>query len=281
LLFLLPNAFGFFVFTAIPVVAAFVLAFTNYELLVGGGFVGLENFRKLVFEDEVFQAAFVNTAYFTGLSVPLSVALGLVAALLVNRTVRGAVLFRSAFLLPFVSLTVATALIWKWMYLPEVGIVNTLLGLIGIQGPQWLSSEAWAMPAIILMSAWKTFGFNMVIFLAGLQGIPDQLYDAAKVDGANAWERFLNVTLPMLSPTTFFVVVISVIGSFQVFDQAYIMTAGGPGTATTTLVMYIYQLGFSRFQMGEAAAAAAVLFLIIFVFTVIQFVYQRRWVNYD
>lgn len=280
-LFLLPNLIGFLVFTAIPVGAAFVLAFTDYELLLGGGFVALQNFRTLIFEDEVFRAAFINTVYFTGLTVPLSVALGMGAALLANRAMRGVVLFRTSFLLPFVTLTVAAALVWQWMYAPETGVVNFLLGFLGIDGPAWLTSTTWAMPAIIIMSVWKTFGYNMVIFLAGLQGIPEQLYDAAKVDGANSWHRFWNVTVPMLSPTTFFVVVISIIGSFQVFDQAYIMTDGGPGTSTTTLVMYIYQLGFQRFQLGMASAAAAMLFATIFIFTMVQFIYQRRWVTYE
>jgi ABC-type sugar transport system permease subunit len=177
--------------------------------------------------------------------------------------------------------TVALSLVWKWLYLPDIGLINSVLGVVGINGPAWLTSQTWAMPALILMSVWKGFGYNMVIFLAGLQGIPDHLYDAAKVDGATAWRRFLNVTLPLLSPTTFFVVVISVISSFQVFDQALIMTNGGPGTATTTLVLYIYQKGFQSFDMGYAAAVALVLFAVIFVFTVIQFLFQRRWVTYD
>jgi ABC-type sugar transport system permease subunit len=201
--------------------------------------------------------------------------------MLLNQALRGVVIFRSIFLLPYVTVTVALSLVWKWLYLPDIGLINSVLGVVGINGPAWLTSQTWAMPALILMSVWKGFGYNMVIFLAGLQGIPDHLYDAAKVDGATAWRRFLNVTLPLLSPTTFFVVVISVISSFQVFDQALIMTNGGPGTATTTLVLYIYQKGFQSFDMGYAAAVALVLFAVIFVFTVIQFLLQRRWVTYD
>ena len=280
-LFLLPNLIGFLIFTAIPVGAAFVLAFYDYDLLLGASWAGLENFRELFTIDRVFRAALFNTVYFTAVSVPLSVVLGLASAMLVNQALRGVVIFRSIFLLPYVTVTVALSLVWKWLYLPDIGLINSVLGVVGFNGPAWLTSQTWAMPALILMSVWKGFGYNMVIFLAGLQGIPDHLYDAAKVDGATAWRRFLNVTLPLLSPTTFFVVVISVISSFQVFDQALIMTNGGPGTATTTLVLYIYQKGFQSFDMGYAAAVALVLFAVIFVFTVIQFLFQRRWVTYD
>ena len=280
-LFLLPNLVGFLIFTAIPVGAAFVLAFYDYDLLLGASWAGLENFREMFTTDEVFRAALFNTVYFTAVSVPLSVVLGLATAMLVNQALRGIVIFRSIFLLPYVTVTVALSLVWKWIYLPDIGLINSVLGVFGIDGPPWLTSGTWAMPALILMSVWKGFGYNMVIFLAGLQSIPDHLYDAAKVDGATAWRRFLNVTLPLLSPTTFFVVVISVISSFQVFDQALIMTNGGPGTATTTLVLYIYQKGFQSFDMGYAAAVALVLFAAIFVFTVIQFLFQRRWVTYD
>jgi multiple sugar transport system permease protein len=280
LLFLLPNLVGFLVFTALPVGAAFLLAFYDYDLLLGASFAGLENFRELV-SDEVFRAAFFNTVYFTAVSVPLSVVLGLATAMLVNQALRGIVVFRSVFLLPYVTVTVALSLVWKWIYLPDIGLINSALGVLGIVGPAWLTSEQWAMPGLILMTVWKSFGYNMVLFLAGLQSIPEHLYDAAKVDGATTWRRFVHITLPMLSPTTFFVVVISVISSFQVFDQALIMTNGGPGTATTTLVLYIYQVGFQSFDMGYAAAVALVLFAAIFVFTVVQFMFQRRWVTYE
>ena len=241
----------------------------------------MENFRELFTTDQVFRDAFFNTVYFTAVSVPLSVVLGLVTAMLVNQALRGVVIFRSIFLLPYVTVTVALSLVWKWIYLPDIGLINSALGFIGIDGPAWLTSERWAMPGLIIMTVWKSFGYNMVLFLAGLQNIPEHLYDAAKVDGATGWRRFLHITLPMLSPTTFFVIVISVISSFQVFDQALIMTNGGPGTATTTLVLYIYQVGFQSFEMGYAAAVALVLFAAIFIFTVVQFMFQRRWVTYD
>jgi len=281
LLFLLPNSVGFLVFTAIPVAVAFALSFYDWDLLLDPVFVGLENYRELLFEDAVFRAALVNTVYFAVATVALSVVLGLAVALLVNLPLRGVVVFRTIFLLPFVTITVALSLVWKWLYLPDIGLVNTVLGWVGIEGPNWLTSPRWAMPALIVLSVWKSFGYNMVLFLAGLQNVPEHLYDAAKVDGAGPWRRFKDVTLPMLSPTTFFVVVISIIGSFQVFDQALVMTAGGPGTATTTLVLYIYQQGFQSYYMGYAAAIAWVLFAAVFLFTLVQFRAQRRWVSYD
>jgi len=279
--FLLPNIAGFLVFTALPVVAALALSFYEWDLLLDPLYVGLANFRMLLFDDPVFRDALVNTVYFAVATVALSVVLGIAVALLVNLPLRGIVVFRTIYLLPFVTITVALSLVWKWLYLPDIGLVNTALGWVGIQGPNWLTSPRWAMPALILMSVWKGFGYNMVLFLAGLQNIPEHLYDAAKVDGAGPWRRFRDVTLPMLSPTTFFVVVISIIGSFQVFDQALVMTAGGPGTATTTLVLYIYQQGFQSYYMGYAAAIAWILFAAVFLFTLVQFRFQQRWVSYD
>jgi multiple sugar transport system permease protein len=276
-LFLMPSLLGFVIFTAFPVLAAIGLAFYDYDLLLGREFNGLDNFRDLL-HDDVFRAALLNTLYFTAAFVPLSVALGLGAALLVNRGLRGITLFRTIFLLPYVTVTVAVALVWRWIYRPEVGLMNTVLGWVGIDGPSWLTSRTWAMPGLIIMSVWKHFGYNMVIFLAGLTAIPQHLYDAAKVDGANAWQRFVHITLPMLSPTTLFVMVISIISSFQVFDQALVMTNGGPGTSTTTLVLDIYKAGFQSYKMGYASAIALVLFVIVAIVTAIQFWLQRRWV---
>src|SRR3954469_888261 len=276
-MFLAPSVVGFMIFTAFPGGAALALPLYGYDLLLGREFNGLQNFQDLA-HDDVFRAAVVNTFYFTLVSVPLSVVLGLAAALLVNQALRGITIFRTIYLLPYVTVTVAVALVWRWIYLPDVGLFNTVLGWFGVDGPNWLTSRRWALPALIIMSVWKSFGYNMVIFLAGLQAIPQHLYDAAKVDGATAWRRFLHVTLPMLSPTTLFVVVISVIGSFQVFDQALVMTNGGPGTSTTTLVLYIYKAGFQSYKMGYASAIALVLFVIVALFTALQFSLQRRWV---
>jgi multiple sugar transport system permease protein len=280
-LFLTPNVIGFLIFSALPVLAALVLAFYDWDLLLGSRFVGLDNFRQLLLKDDRFRASFLNTLYFVAVSVPLSAGLGLGVALLCNQALRGITFFRAVFLLPYVTITVAVALVWRWLYHPDVGLFNHLLSFVGIDGPSWLVSPRWAMPAIIFLTVWKSFGYNMVLFLAGLQGIPEPLYEAATIDGANAWQRFRHITLPMLSPTTFFVVIISIIGSFQVFDQALVMTGGGPGVATTTLVLFIYQVGFQSFQMGYAAAAAWLLFIVVMIFTLIQFRAQRRWVTYE
>jgi multiple sugar transport system permease protein len=277
LAFLSPNLLGFLVFTALPVFGALALAFTDYDLLLGGRWIGFDNFSRLA-SDAVFKSALVNTVYFTVVSVPLSVAIGLLAALLVNSAVRGATMFRLIFLMPYVTVTVALALSWKWIYQPDGGLANTILGWVGIDGPAWLTSSTWAMPALILMNVWKTFGYNAVIFMAGLLAIPREVYDAARVDGASAWQRFRHVTLPLLSPTTFFVVIVAIINSFQVFDQALVMTAGGPGTATTTLVLEIYDVGFRSFDLGYAAAIGLVMFACVLAFTVTQFLLQRRWV---
>jgi multiple sugar transport system permease protein len=280
-LFLSPNIFGFLVFTALPVLLALVLSMFDWDLLLGAKFVGLDNFRRLFTLDDVFQASFRNTVVFTVVSVPLSVCIGLGVALLTNQALRGMSFFRAVFLLPFVTVTVALSLVWRWLYLPEIGLINNVLRSIGIQGPAWLTDARWAMWAIIIMSVWRSFGYNMVLFSAGLQAIPVHYYEAATIDGANARQRFRHITLPLLSPTMFFVLIISVINSFQVFDQALIMTAGGPGVATTTLVLHIYNVGFQSFHMGYAASIAWILFIVIFIFTLIQFRAQKRWVTYE
>jgi multiple sugar transport system permease protein len=279
-LFLLPSLIGFVIFTAGPVIAAGVISLLEWNLFSPPSWAGLRNFARLG-GDPTFWSALGNTAYFTFASVPLTILVSLALALLLNQGLRRVAVFRSLLLLPYATITVAVAFVWIWLYIPDGGLINAVLGLLGIDGPDWLVSETWAMPALIAMSVWKSFGFGMVVFLAGLQAIPQQLYEAATVDGSNAWQRFRNITLPMLSPAAFFVVVTSIIGSFQVFDQALIMTNGGPGSETTTLVMYIYRTGFENYDEGYAAAQSLVLFAFIAVITVVQFVLQRRLVHYD
>jgi multiple sugar transport system permease protein len=221
-----------------------------------------------------------NTSYYTLGYMALNILTALGAALALNR-IRGKVFFRTLFFMPVVTSAIAVSLIWLWMLNPQFGVVNTFLRGMGIaEPPKWFSSTAWAMPGVILMSAWWNLGYNMVILLAGLQSIPESLYEAAMLDGASRTQRFTHVTLPMLTPTLFFVVVVTFIGSFQVFDQIFIMTNGGPADATRVMVMYIYSLGFQRFDMGLAAAVAMVLFAILLVMTLVQFRLQRRWVFY-
>ena len=278
-LFLLPSFLGFLVFTAGPVVAAGVISLLDWNLFSPPTFAGLRNFTRLG-GDPTFWSALVNTAYFTVASVPLTIVVSLALALLLGHGIRRIAVFRSLLLLPYATITVAVAFVWMWMYIPQDGLINTVLGWVGIAGPAWLISDTWAMPALIAMSVWKGFGFGMVVFLAGLQAIPQQLYEAARIDGSGRWQTFRHITLPMLSPAMFFVVVTSIIASFQVFDQAVIMTRGGPGTDTTTLVMYIYRTGFENYDQGYAAAQSLVLFAFIVVITAMQFVLQRRLVHY-
>jgi len=279
-LFLLPSLIGFALFTAGPVLAAGVISLLDWNLFSPPSFAGVRNFVRLA-DDSTFWSALGNTAYFTFASVPLTMLVSLALALLLNQGLRQVAVFRSLLLLPYATITVAVAFVWIWLYIPHDGLVNSALSVVGIQGPAWLISDTWAMPALIAMSVWKGFGFGMVVFLAGLQAIPQQLYEAATIDGTGPWQRFRHVTLPMLSPSVFFVMVTSVIASFQVFDQALIMTEGGPGSSTTTLVMYIYRTAFQNYDQGYAAAESLVLFGFIVVITAVQFRLQRKLVHYD
>ncbi|RCK70464.1 sugar ABC transporter permease [Desertihabitans brevis] len=259
----------FVVFFAIPIVAALVLSLTDYSIIGDFGFVGVENYTR-VFGDAFFWVALRNTAYYTALYVPLGIAVALGSALLLNRNARSARIFRTLFYIPVVSSSVATASIWFWLLNPTYGVFNVALGWFGIDGPAWLHESTWAMPAIVVMSVWAGFGANMVIFLGGLQGVPRDLYEAARIDGANAWQQFRHVTLPGISRVMFLVSTLQIIGAFQVFDQAYILTKGGPGNSTVTLVYYIFDRGFDSLEMGYASALSFVLFLIIMVFSLIN-----------
>jgi multiple sugar transport system permease protein len=279
-LFILPSLLGFIVFLVFPMVASLGISFYDWELLTPPQFVGLKNYVGLV-SDVVFRDVVVNTVYYTFGLVPLNLAVSLGLAVWLNTKLRGLTWYRTAFFLPVITVTVAVALIWRWMYEPRAGIIDVALRAIGLPGPAWLGDTHWAMAAIIIMSVWKGFGYNMVLFLAGLQGIPITIYEAAMIDGANAWQRFWRITLPLLSPMVFLAVVLTVISSFQVFDQAYVMTNGGPANATNTIVLYIYQNGFQYFRMGYASAIAWVLFGVIFVFTLAQMRLQGRWVQYE
>lgn len=280
LLFLLPNLLGFLVFSVVPVVASLGLSLFRWDMLTPPIFVGLGNYIAL-WEDPDFWSALRHTLTFIIGYIPLVTALGLGMALLLNQPLRGRAFFRSAFFMPVVSSWVAVALIWKWLFNPVYGIVNYLLSLVGVQGPAWLFDARWAMPAIILTSVWKDLGFIAVLYLAGLQGISDDYYEAADLDGAGPLRKFRHITIPLLAPTTFFVIVISLINSFQVFDQVYVMTGGGPAGATSVLVEQIFKHAFRYGKMGYASALSWVLFFLVFAATVIQMRFQRRWVHYE
>ena len=269
------------VFFVIPVLGALVLSFTDFDIYSIGDpantrFVGLGNYHALL-ADPLFWKALRNTAYYVVVGGPLSVVVSLAAALLVNaRLVRWKPLFRSAFFAPWVTTLVAVALVWRYLYHPQYGLLNAFLGLVGVGPVDWLGNPHWAMPAIILMSVWKNFGYNMLIFLAGLQTIPPQLYEAAELDGAGTWQRFRQVTVPMLGPTFVFVGVVTMIAAFQIFSEPYVMTQGGPLKSTLTLVLFMYEQGFRWWRLGFAAAVAVVLGLLTLAGTAVQLRLRRE-----
>jgi len=279
LLFLSPNLILFLMFTLVPVLASFGFSFTEWDLLRDPTWIGLGNFKEM-FSDRIFRQVMGNTLYYSLVSVPLGVAFSLLLAILVNQKLRGVKFYRAIYFLPVISSTVAVAIVWQWIYNPEFGLLNYFLEFVGIKGPNWLGSTKWAMPAVIIASTWKGLGYNMLLFLAGLQGIPEMYYESAEIDGATRMRKFFHITLPLLSPTMFFVVVMSIIGSFQVFDLVFVMTEGGPGRATSVLVHYLYQSAFEYFQMGYASAIAWVLFFIVFGLTLIQLKWSKQWVQY-
>jgi len=278
--FLAPALSAIFIFFFIPVIAAFIISFTDFDIYTLGNFstlrlIGFDNYVKL-FSDDLFWTALGNTFYFVFVAGPLSIAVSLTAALLLNsKLVKFKSLFRLAYFLPVVTTLVAVAIVWRFIYHPNFGILNFFLGLIGINPIDWLGDPDWAMPSIILLAVWKNFGYNMIIFIAGLQNIPEELYEAADIEGANAFQKFKHITLPMLAPTTIFVSIITMIGYFQLFAEPYVMTQGGPLNKTLSIVQYMYQEGFRWWNMGYSASIAFVLFIIIFIGTLIQFKVQK------
>ncbi|MCU6793190.1 sugar ABC transporter permease [Paenibacillus sp. WQ 127069] len=281
-LFLSVSLVGYLLFRFIPIVFSLVLSFCDWNLisgLKGIRFVGLDNFAELL-HDQWFISSLMNTFYFAFVSVPISIGLSLLVAVIVNQSVYGKGLIRLLLYSPHISSMVAISVIWAILYSPSFGPINMFLKSIGISNPPgWISSSTWAMPSLIIMSIWQSIGYNMVIMLAGLQGIPKDYYEAAEVDGANLFQKFKIITIPLMSPTLFFVMITSVIGSFQIFAQVNIMTQGGPGTSTSVLVYYIYNVAFNYNRMGYANSIAWVLFVIILVLTLWQWRQQKKWVH--
>lgn len=279
-LFLFPSLLGLLVFLLIPVIGVAVLSFFNWGLLSEPRFIGWQNYIEIM-QSPVVHNSLGVTAYFVLLNVPLETVLALLLALIMNRTLPGLGLFRVLYAVPWMATPVAMGIAWQWIFDPQYGALNSFLALLGIHGPLWLSSQQSALPAIAIMSIWGNVGYTMLFFLAGLQGVPEQLYEAAYINGANRFQTFFKVTLPLLNPALYFVLVTNIIGSFQIFDTVYATTKGGPGDATNVLNYYIFREAFQFFHAGYASALSMVLFVIIMLVTLLQALYFQRNTTYD
>ncbi len=279
--FIFPQFIGLLLFSLIPLISGLGLSMMKWDGFGEKQFVGLSNFIEQLQDKDEFQKALINTIYYTILVVPGTIILALLIAVALNK-VRGKIIYRVFYFAPVVTSSVAVAVVFLWLLNADFGLINVYLReWFGIQGPQWLTDTRFVMPAIAMVAIWGGIGGNMVLFLAGLQGISATYYEAAQIDGANKWHQFRYVTLPLLSPTTFFVTIMSIIGSFQVFDTAFVMTSGGPAKASYTMVYHIYELAFVDFSFGKSSAAAFILFAIILVLTLIQMYASKRWVHYE
>ncbi|MGI6206934.1 MAG: carbohydrate ABC transporter permease [Anaerolineae bacterium] len=277
-----PWLIGFLVLVAAPMLASIYLSFTKYDILQPPKFVGLDNYAEMLFEDALFGKSLFVTAYYTVFSVPLGVIGSLVLALLLNQKMRTDSLFRTIYYLPSLTPAVASAVLWQWIFHHDIGLLNAALDAVGLPPVRWLLDEQWVIPAFVIVSLWQGVGGGrMIIFLAGLQGVPEHLYEAAKVDGANWWHRFTAVTIPMISPTLLFNLIMGIIGSFQVFTLSFLMTAGAPNNASLFYVLYLYRNAFQYLKMGYASALAWFLFLVLATVTLLQFALSGRWVYYE
>lgn len=281
ILFLGPSLIVIFVFFFLPVIAAFMMSFTDFDIYSLGNFnylrvTGFDNYKKLL-NEPLFWTALKNTFYFVVVGGPLSVAASLGAALLLNsKLIKYKSIFRMIYFLPVVTTLVAVSIVWRYFYHPRFGLLNYILSFIGLGPFDWLGDPNLAMPAIIILAVWKNFGYNMIIFIAGLQNIPEDLYEAASIEGATAWQKFKHITIPQLAPTTLFISVITMIGYFQLFAEPYVMTQGGPLNSTLSIVLYMYQEGFRWWNIGYSTAIAFALFIIILIGTLIQFKLQKE-----
>ena len=279
-IFIAPLFFGIFAFILFPILVSFVMSFNVWDMVSPAQFIGLRNYIQLFTRDMLFWTVLKNTFRYALLSIPPSIIFPLLLAVLVNRKLPGIKIFRAAFFLPLVTSVVAVGFLWRWIYDSEFGLINYSLAQIGIQGPKWLTDPFWAMPAIVFTTVWQGLGYNMIIYLSGLQGIPVHLYEAATIDGATGPQKFLRITVPLLTPQTFFILVMSVIGGFQSFGLIYIMTGGGPMNSTNVYIYYLWQSAIGSAKMGYACAMGWILTLIIFTITIVQVRLARFWVNY-
>jgi multiple sugar transport system permease protein len=279
--FLLPWVIGLVVFWAGPILASFYFSFSRYDVITPPRFIGLQNYERAFANDPLVWPSLGRTLKYSVAVVPVGIVGSLILAMLLNRGVSGTNTYRTLFYLPSLTPAVATALLWQWMFQPTIGPINMALGALGIEGPGWLASESWAMIGLIIMNTWRSLGSNrMLIFLAALQGVPQQLLEAAEIDGAGTWSKFRNVTIPMISPTIFFNLIMGVIGALKVFTSAFVATEGGPSYATWFYALHIYNQAFKYFQMGYGSALAWIFVLILFLFTYFQMRLSRRWVYY-
>lgn len=279
-IFILPWLVGLVAFVVGPIIASFYLSFTDYQIVKPPTFTGLANYQRLAGDDLFWQALKV-TAIYVVVTTPLQLCLSFAVALLMNQKVRLLGLWRTIYYIPNLVPTIAVAMLWLWVLNPQFGLLNTLLRYVGIQGPLWLSSSRWALISLIIMSLWSAVGAPMLIYLAGLQGISSDLYEAVACDGGGGWAKFRYITVPMMTPVIFFNLVMSMIASFQIFSGPYLVTGGGPANATLFYVLYIYQNAFQYFQMGYASALAWVLFVIILAVTVLVLRWSNMWVYYE
>lgn len=280
MVFIGPCLIGLLVLTYIPLVMSFGLSFSYWNLLGTPRWVGLENYQA-VLTDPLFWKTMQTTLVFVSVSVVLEVAVALSCALLLTQAVRGIGLFRTVFFLPVITPMVSVALVWGWLYDPKYGMLNAILQWFGLEPIAWLYDTTWALPAIILLRVWKDMGYNMVILLAGLQGIPTHLYESAELDGATPWQKLTRITLPMLSPTLFFVITVSLINAFQAFDAVYLLTEGGPENSTQVVVYWLFKNAFQFYKIGSASAMAYILFMIILTVTTLQWWFRKKWVLYE
>ena len=278
--FLLPSLAGLFLFQLVPMLSSAVISFTNWDLLTPAKFVGMNNYMEALQDEKTLTSLWNIIQYIIGY-IPAVLVFGLLFAVLLNRNIRGIKLYRMFIFVPVITSWVAVSIVWRWLLNGQNGLINYLLSLIGIQGPVWLQDFVWAMPSIIAVSVWKDIGYVTVILLAGLQDISEDYFEAATIDGAGGFQQFFRITLPLLTPSIFFVLVISLINGFQLFDQVLVMTGGGPAGQTSTLVQQIYGNAFQSYKMGFASAQSWILFVIIFVVTILQQKLQKRWVTYD
>lgn len=279
--FILPNLIGYAIFIFLPVCFSLILSVMKWDGSKNPMvFVGLENFKRLA-SDSTFRISFVNTIKYAVFTVPITIVASLLLAVLLNKKIKGIAVFRTSFFFPYIASLVAVGAVWNMLFQPEYGPINNVLRAIGIANPpRWVVSTKWAMMAVIIVSIWKFMGYYMIVYLAALQGISPALYEAASIDGANGWRKLRHITIPLLTPTTFFVMMMLTIQCFKVFDLIYVMTGGGPGRSTNVLVNFIYNSAFVKFEFGYASASAMVLFAIVLVITLIQFRGEKKFVKY-